>query len=321
MSTNPQDKNNGPMIDPLHPTLFHEPWWLDLASNGQYRTVEVTENGRTVGVLPFLCRKRLCITSGFLPQLTHFLGPAVDEGVGKVDTRFTRRFEITTELIYKLPPMDSLRIKCHRGLSDITPFQAEKFRSSVQYTHELLPQSDEQIWNNLHGAARTRIRSAQKQYEIVRTCDAEYFITLYRQNLDKKAMESNLDLSVCQKLIDLCLTKGRGAIFAAQDEKGIAAAIFCAWDAVSSYYLMTTRRPNSHGGVVRMLLLEAIYDAAHRGLIFDFDGLSSRGSVEFYASFGATLSPRYIVSRESNCLRLMRLLRSFWKEENYFTLF
>jgi hypothetical protein len=48
--------------DPLTPTIFHEPWWLEAASGGQYEEVTVSSGGRTVGRLPFVRRKSLRFT-------------------------------------------------------------------------------------------------------------------------------------------------------------------------------------------------------------------------------------------------------------------
>ena len=40
-------------IDPLAPTIFHEHWWLDIATGGRYDRVEVVSNGKCVGWLPY----------------------------------------------------------------------------------------------------------------------------------------------------------------------------------------------------------------------------------------------------------------------------
>src|SRR5260370_19502090 len=82
---------NPPCCDPMVPTIFHEDWWLKIATGGKFAIAEVKDAGRTVGRLPY------CVTSRFgmkmirMPALTYFLGPAVDEGVGNPTTRFLKR--------------------------------------------------------------------------------------------------------------------------------------------------------------------------------------------------------------------------------------
>lgn len=31
------------LIDPLVPTVYHEPWWLEIAADGRYKVVEFSE--------------------------------------------------------------------------------------------------------------------------------------------------------------------------------------------------------------------------------------------------------------------------------------
>ena len=102
----------------LTPTVFHEDWWLNAATNGAYEVAEVSNGGKVVGRLPYFRMRKLGMTWGALPALTHFLGPAVDEGVGNANRRFVHRLEITRELIHKLPPARFTRIKCQRGIPD-----------------------------------------------------------------------------------------------------------------------------------------------------------------------------------------------------------
>lgn len=42
----------GLKINPLIPTIFHEHWWLDIATGGRFDIAKVTQAGKTVGWLP-----------------------------------------------------------------------------------------------------------------------------------------------------------------------------------------------------------------------------------------------------------------------------
>ena len=66
----------------LTPTIFHEDWWLTAATDGAYEAVETSLGDKVVGRLPYFRKKFYGMNWGALPALTHFLGPAVDEGPG-----------------------------------------------------------------------------------------------------------------------------------------------------------------------------------------------------------------------------------------------
>jgi hypothetical protein len=281
--------------DLLTPTIFHESWWLDVATDHRYSVAEVSSGGKVVGKLPYLLTRRKGLSHIVMPTLTHFLGPAVAEGEGSANTRFLRRLSITRELIAKLPSAISYEIKCHAGVSDVIAFQAENFLTTVQFTHEVHPLPEQQLWKRMRDKTRNVIRRAQEQYEVVTLDDSRAFIDFYAHNLQQK---SYLDLSVCGKIIQSCLARQRGRILAAKSREGeLVAANFCAWDAKSAYYLMSTRADNAGNGAGSLLVWKAIVEAASRNLVFDMDGLASEGGILFFAGFGAEVRPRYVAER------------------------
>jgi len=96
---------NHPVANPLIPTIFHEPWWLEIVTGGNYAITEVTDSGRTIGRLYYFLRRRAGgLEYSIMPPMTHFLGPATIDNGGDHTTRFLRRAEITRELVQKLPP-------------------------------------------------------------------------------------------------------------------------------------------------------------------------------------------------------------------------
>jgi hypothetical protein len=66
------------------PTIFHEPWWLTLASGGAYQEVTTDLGGQLAGRLPFIMRRRMkCFTTIHIPALTHCLGPAISPALDR----------------------------------------------------------------------------------------------------------------------------------------------------------------------------------------------------------------------------------------------
>jgi hypothetical protein len=290
----------------LIPTIFHEDWWLEAATGGEYDVVEVRANDRMVGRLPYFVQKRAGLRRVVMPTLTHFLGPAVDEGAGNAITRALKRRDITKELISQLPSLPSIRIKCHRDVTDVISFQEEGFQTSVQFTHELAPAPPETLWANMRDKVRNVIRRSEAQVAVEVLHDPKEFQLFYNNNITKRDRANYLDPGRSLAVITAALEHQRGQILATRDAQGrLTAAAFCVWDEQVAYYLMTTRTADAGNGDVSLLVWKFVQEAAGRGLVFDFDGVSSVGSVLFFTGFGAAVCPRYVVTRSTPWMRML----------------
>jgi hypothetical protein len=306
-------------VDPFRPTIFHEEWWLEIATGGKCVFAEVTSNGKVVGRLPYCLEKRQGFTICRMPTLTRFLGPCVEAGEGNVSARFLKRLSITHELISQLPPMSFFKTVCHRGVTESIAFQEEGFRTAVQFTYEIPPQPQEESWKRMRDKTRNCIRRAQEAIKVTDIDDPAHFISFYENIIKAKGVPCEVNLPVALKLIRECLLRKRGRILGATDKSGhLTAAIFCAWDHSSYFYNMTSREESSDKGAISLLVWEAIQDASRRDLIFDFEGALGKGSSRFYASFGGTTSPRFIVSRATPVFRFLSECRALFNKENTF---
>jgi hypothetical protein len=307
------------LSNPLEPTVFHEPWWLEIASEGRYEVVESISGGKTVGRLPYAVYTRFKIPFIEMPMLTHFLGPCLVEAEGSSNSQFLRKLSITRELIQKLPKVALTTIKMHYAIDETVAFQEQGFRTSVQFTHEIDPLPVDVLWGNLRNKTRNVIRRAEEQIRVVEMTDAAEYMAFYFQNLRARGARSFLRGPVCERLLDTTLKKKRGRILAAYDDRNkLLAANFYVWDARSYYYLLTTRATESGNGTINLLVWEAMKDASERGLIFDSDGLNSNGSILFFAGLGGTMKPRYIVAKSNIQGRMLELMREAVWGKNYF---
>jgi Acetyltransferase (GNAT) domain len=294
------------------PTIFHEPWWLDLVTQGRIEAVESSEHGKIVGRLYYLREQRYGISSSNMPAFTHFLGPMIDPGAGSRQTRYLRERSITADLIGKLPKLWSFRQKMHRGVTDVIRFQAAGYDASVQFTFEILPNDEKTIWSGMRDKTRNAIRNGEKLYALSDDLDPEGFIAFYRDNLYSLGQRENINLELARRLTRVCLEQHCGKFLSVKDRLGrLKAAIFIVWDDAACYYLMATRTQDSTYGATAAALWAAIKFAAGSGRIFDFDGISSEGSVKFFAGFGSTVSPRYIVSSATAAYKLLRAMRRY----------
>jgi len=209
--------------------------------------------------------------------------------------------------------------KLHRGITDVLAFQAEGYDSSVQFTHEIAPQAEDAVWRGMRDKTRNMVRKAHRHFESGTIDDPDAFIRFYNDNLNARGKISSLRLEVSRAIVAACLERACGRIYVARQADGmIAAAAFCAWDEQSSYYLMSTRTAGSGNSASSLILWDAVKDAMIHGLIFDFDGVISAGAILFYAGFGASIHPRYIVSKSDKVLRVVNTLRTLTGDKSKF---
>ncbi|AWB49232.1 GNAT family N-acetyltransferase [Gemmobacter aquarius] len=292
--------------DPLHPTVFHEPWWLDAAAPNGWHEVTATTNGRITGRLPYLLRpSRLGGAALTMPDYCHFLGPAIDAGNGAPTNRALRRDQIIRDLIAALPPHGHFTQRMHRGLPDIMAFSEAGFQTFVQFTYEIAPDRPESLWSAMRDKTRNTIRRAEDRYSVTDSLSPTDFAAFYTANANASGAPSYYRAADIARVTAAALSHDRGRILAALTPQGaISAAIFCIWDATACYYLLSMRDRGAENGATGLLLWQAIRHAAARGLIFDFDGLLTRGNRVFFTGFGGTVHPRYIAKRQTLASRI-----------------
>ncbi len=317
--TQKEDYKSGARINPLVPTIFHEDWWLEAATDGQFEVVEVVTGGRIVGRLPFHKTKRFGLEFIRMPELTYFMGPAIDEGEGSSNTRFLKRLQITRELLERLPRVSWQYVKCHSGVTEVIAFQSLGFRTYVQFTHELPPHPVNVLWRQMRNKTRNVIRRAEESFSVTELSDPFEFLRFFERNLELEGQTNRLDGALCRQILPASLDRQRGRILAARDSKNqIVAANFCVWDDISSFYLMSTRSHDSGNSAISLLIWEAIKESARRGLVFDFAGLGNKGSVLLYSGFGARVCSRYAALRARPMARMIYQLKCLAARENSF---
>ena len=301
----------------LTPTIFHEPWWLERACNGDYREVKLEIGGRLVGRLPYLQSKVAGQTMLTMPSLTHVLGPAISTQAGP-GSRISREIGVTTKLIDQLPKAAHTSFRLHGGTSNTLAFEAAGFVCGTQFTIELAPAPYEQLWKQMRDKTRNSIRRALDLLDVVELTGTTDFLDFYENNLRIKNSTNHYQRSATESIIVESLSRGVGRILAAVDTAGrYQAAIFTVWDHRSEYYLLSTRVADSMNGATSVLIWNAIQHAAQRGLCFDMDGIhvldERMPNLLLLSGFGGSIVPRYTVRRASAILEALRsLVRPPW---------
>ena len=174
-------------LGPLVPTVFHDPWWLEVTSAGRYQEVEVRSDGRVTARLPFIIQRGVAGQRLYhSPELTHFLGPAIDTGRGNQANRALKHYRLTQELLSQLGPFSGFHQVMHRETPDTLAFEAAGFSTPVSFTYEIQPDSQAALWSGIRDKTRNVIRRAMEKCAISEWGDPSAFADFYEANLEAR---------------------------------------------------------------------------------------------------------------------------------------
>jgi lipid II:glycine glycyltransferase (peptidoglycan interpeptide bridge formation enzyme) len=293
----------------LSSSLFHEPWWLAAVTRGLYDEVIVRRGDQIVGRLPFTATRQMGFRISRMPALTHVLGPAIDVGNGKPQTKILRRLSITRSLIDQLPRFDFFKQALDPTICDGLAFQDRGFQVIPQYTFQIDCRNNLQnLWDSMHFKTRQHIRRADEKYGVGTEDNPQKFLDFYLTNLKKSGRHNEIDFSHFAMLFAECRARDCGEILAACLANGAPVAMtFVVWGQGTMYYLLSTRAPDlQDNGSVNLLIWSAMKRAHQRQLLFDLDGVSTSGTARFLAGFGGRIRTRLIVQRAQPIYRAVR---------------
>jgi CelD/BcsL family acetyltransferase involved in cellulose biosynthesis len=299
-----QSGASGPAAPTAAPTivelLFHERWWLSAVTQGQFREVTVTNNGRVVGRLPFVITRKMGLTMVRMPPFTHVAGPAVDAGEGKPQTQLLRRLSIVRDLIDQLPPFDSFKCALRATTADGLAFQDRGYQISPQYSFRIDCRRDpREIWQDMHFKTRQHIRRAEEKFSVVALEDPDEFVRFYEANVRKQGRTNQLNFASFGAVYRESRARDSGEILCATWPGGAPTAmVFLVWGHGSMYYLLSSRASDAgDNGSINLLIWAAIKRAHERHIVLDLDGVSSSGTARFLSGFGGHLEMRLIARR------------------------
>jgi hypothetical protein len=308
--------------------LFHEPWWLFAATGGRYEEAVVKQGSDVVGRLPFVMVRRGPFRTIRMPEFTHVLGPAVDAGTGKPQTRLLRRLSITRSLIDQLPPNSHFHqhldpsVDDGLAIADGLAFQDLGFTVTAQYTFEIdCRKSPEELWAAMHFKTRQHIRRAEQKYVARSVDDPEYFIKFYLSNLEASGRVNRMEFKYFPALFSECRSRNCGEILCAFAPDGSPVAmVYLVWDHNTTYYLLSTRaHVKGDNGSVNFLLWSAMKQASQLGLVFDLDGVYTSGTARFLSGFGGQIKTRLTIRRSRMPYRALQSLKwQYTQDETQF---
>ncbi len=289
-------------------SIFHEPWWLDIATGGNWKLASVHDRGQLVAEMPYTVTRKGIWRLSTLPPLTRTLGPVIPAAKGTGDDDWRHCFGATQALVEQLPECALFHQRFDPHVPDAVGFALLGFGVAVSYTMRIEPgRAEPEVWAGLRPNTRNLIRRAGEQHTVRQITDANLFVSFYDANLTRRNRDNVYGTHVMKQLVDAFISRGSGMVLGAYQADGsLCSAIAVIWDKHTMYYLLSSRKEEAHGGVIGLLLWNAMRNARERSLTFDFDGISNVGILKFLSGFGGTLVPRLEVTRESADYAAMR---------------
>jgi lipid II:glycine glycyltransferase (peptidoglycan interpeptide bridge formation enzyme) len=274
----------------MKPTLFHQPWWLDIVAPNSWAAAEVLDGGRLVASMPYTVQRRFGLNLIQMPPLTQVLGPIEPTYHGKYASQLARQKDIYDGLIGALPKYDLFRQSFHPGVTNWLPFYWHGFAQSTRYTYRLdLAQTTEALWAGTQDRIRTDIRKAQRELKIREELDPGRFLAVIALTFERQGMRLPYELAMIRRIFERAPIHARIRALAADDERGVThgVALFVG-DENCVYYLLGGADPALRtSGCQSLLLWEGICWAKTFSSIFDFEGSMLEGVERFVRGFGA----------------------------------
>jgi hypothetical protein len=295
---------------PLPLSIFHQRWWLDIATEDRWSAARVVHGNQTLGEMPYYIARKGVWRISPLPPLTRSLGPLIRSmGLDPVQ-ELRHRLRVTSQLIEQMPQFDCFSQVFDYHVNDALAFALHGFMVFARYTFQISPACTvADAWARMHCKTRNAIRSAQRSNEVRLIDGASEFVRFYEANLASRSRANAYGTTVMSELVHAFLDRGAGRVLGAYDRGRLAGAIALVWDGRTMYYLLSTRTPDAHYGTISLLLWAAIQDAIGRKLTFDFDGFAGVSTFNFLNGFGGTTRQRLGVERVGTMYSIARTLK------------
>lgn len=295
---------------PAH-SIFHEPWWLDIATGGHWNVAKVVRGNEVLGELPYYAARMGVWRISHLPPLTRTLGPVIKPLDLDIAHAQHHRLSVTSQLIEQLPHFDSFFQLFDPRVEDALAFALQGFTVSARYTFQIASDCTvTQAWARLHGKTRNVIRSAERKLTVSPIATPSEFLQFYEANLLERSRTNAYGTAVMRQLVNAFVERKAGHLLGAYGQGGrLIAAIGLVWDRHAMYYLLSSRALGAHAGSISLLIWTALQHAIEQKLTFDFDGFSSPATFNFLDGFGGTLKQRLGVERLSTVYSVARILK------------
>ncbi|MBR4431726.1 MAG: GNAT family N-acetyltransferase [Paludibacteraceae bacterium] len=279
--------------------IMMTPWWLDAVCAGkQWDVLLVEEDGKIVGAMPYLLRKRAWFKYIIMPQQTQIGGIWV---TAEVTADRWRTAEVCRKIKEQLDTM-GLSYYYQQYLPGSLCVEAMgalgfKIRERVTYRVDDLSDLDKVIGS----FSKNKRRQLQKALSLhaERGMDPEEFYRFHSHCMQERKRKISYSREFLLVLERKARRLGQCEILSICNADGLPyAAAFLVWDQHNMYYLIPTYDPAfRESGAGSLLALEAMKLAREKHVHFDFEGSMDRGTAKHYKQFGSTPVKYYSVEK------------------------
>ncbi|SMG44096.1 GNAT family N-acetyltransferase [Paraburkholderia susongensis] len=282
-------------------SIFHEPWWLNAVTGGDWHLAKVVEKNEVLGEMPYTLVRKGFWNVSEMPLLTRCLGPVIRSTTGSADEQWRHRFNVCNKLIQQLPACALFEQLMDPSMSEAEAiaFTFSRFKVFANFTLRISPQQTEaDTWAHMRPNTRNVIRRASEQLTVKEILSADEFVRFYDANLAARQQRNMYGSSLMRTLLGEVMERRAGKLLGCYDKDGtLQAAITVVSDNTALYYFLSSRKRDSHSGAISVLIWTAIRLAHERKLVFDFDGIASLSILMFLSGFGGTLVRRFEIRR------------------------
>lgn len=293
------------------PLFLSYNWYNSLFDGNEWDVVIVEKKGNVTGFMPYQVFKKKSFTFIRPSMLTPYQGVWLNYPEDqKYANRLSFEKEVITEMIDKLPSVDSFQQKFHPHFTNWLPFYWKGFTQTTRYTYVINDLTDlEQVFGEFRDNIRREIRKAEKKLVVESFDDIDSLFQLKEKVYQSNHENYPIPKSLLKKVYDYCKNNNCGELLIAKDtEENIHSILLYVWDNNAAYYL--------HGGTdvtykttgsMSLLLWEAIKRSAQKTKTFNFEGSMMESIERYFRAFGGKQIPYFDISKTNS--KLLKLLK------------
>lgn len=290
-------------------SVFGQAWFLDAVCGTENWGVclDLAQNGRINGVLPYFLTKKWGLNLIQQPVLTGYVGLWIRyEPHWNAHQKASQERAVVKNLIAQLPETAFFSQAYPPHFQNWLPFQWAGFEMTVRMTHVLQNLQDtEGVFKNFKDNVRKKIKKTATTIRVETTEDIELVYTIYDQIMATKGRKMSYSKAFLAHLHAKIKENQAGQLYKAVDREGsVHAAVYIIWDKTTAYYwLGGSAIAHRNSGALTLLLWEIMQDVAKRGISnFDFTGSDLENLESFFSAFNAEKRTYFKVSRYGNRL-------------------
>lgn len=256
--------------------VFYQPWYLDAVCDSQWDVVVEELDGKIIGAMTYMIKKKYGLRYIIHPRLCPYMGPLF---FGDTDEH-----EVYQRMIAQLPRHHYREQKYSPALSGLN--LPNTLHNRITYILSSASHSDLDM-SMLSSKLRGKIRKAAKIFTRRENVTIEELLTFVDQTFGKRGRPNPFHRDTVRAIDTAAGNLSSRSIVAYRDQAGQDMAMgYFLEDEYSVYNLVTAVDNSQNHNAVSLMLWETASSAIHAGKSFDFEGSNIPAIERLYQSFG-----------------------------------